>query len=276
MKTKQTNSLSKFVNFKKFTFVIPIILLALALLVFAIWGVNKGVDYKNSYTYNVYFNTTVNNKEYKEYTSVIRKTIKQESNGEFTVVITKTNDDISSACKVNVINNSKLTDSKFVEKLESINTSIKEQLDAKNTSRQVRISDIEFQAAESFSKPLVMGIIAVAVIAVLMFFYLWIRFELKTALSSLIIAPYAAVSILSLLILFRVPFTYNFMLPVAFGCLISYILYYCIFANIKSKLIDKNNQPNDELVYDSIKNNKNTFLVFIVAITGVLVLLMLI
>ena len=61
MKSKQNKTLSKFVDYKRFTFVIPIILLALALLVFAIWGVNKGVDYQDSYTYNIFFNTNLSN-----------------------------------------------------------------------------------------------------------------------------------------------------------------------------------------------------------------------
>ena len=47
---KQKKSLVNFIDFKKYTLIIPAILLALALLVFAIWGVNRGYDYRESYT----------------------------------------------------------------------------------------------------------------------------------------------------------------------------------------------------------------------------------
>ena len=277
MKTKQNNSLSKFVDFKRFTFVIPIILLAFALLVFAIWGVNRGIDYKNSYTYDVYFNTSVTDAQYNEYAKIIKDTIKASSDGEFTVVVTKINEDIAAGCKVNVINNNKkLSDTKFAERLETINTTIKTKLDEQNTSRTVRMTDLQLQTAESYSKPLVMGIVALAVIMALMFVYFWIRFELKMALSSLIIAPYSAVSTLSLLILFRVPFTYNFMLPAVFATLIAYLMYLLIFVNVKGKLLDKTNLTNADLVYDGIRANRNLFILLVVGFAGALVLLMLI
>ena len=61
---KQKKSLVNFIDFKKYTLIIPAILLALALLVFAIWGVNRGYDYRESYTYNIHFNTTVSSKDF--------------------------------------------------------------------------------------------------------------------------------------------------------------------------------------------------------------------
>lgn len=276
MKTQQNKSLSKFVDYKRFTFVIPIILLALALLVFAIWGVNKGVDYQDSYTYNIFFNTSVNTAEYKEYTKIIKDTIKKESNGEFVVVVNKINEDITAGCKVNVINKSKLSDVKFQEKLNTINESIKTQLDTKSTTRTVRLTDLQFQKAESFSKPLVMGIVALLVIMAVTFAYFWIRFELKMALSSLIITPYSAVSVLSLMILFRIPFTYNFMLPVAFATMVAEIIYLMIFADVRNKLLEKSNLTNADMIYNSISNNKTAFIVFVAGLAGVLVLLMLV
>ena len=276
MKSKQNKTLSKFVDYKRFTFVIPIILLALALLVFAIWGVNKGVDYQDSYTYNIFFNTSVTSAEYKNYTKIVKDTIREESNGDFTVVVSKINEDITAGCKVNVINKSNLSDASFEEKLNSINESIKTQLDAQNTTRTVRISDLQFQKAESYSKPLVMGLVSLLVVMAVMFAYFWIRFELKMALGSLIIAPYSAVSVLSLLVLFRIPFTYNFMLPVAFATILAYIFYLMIFANIRTKLLEKNNLTNAGMVYDSIANNKTAFIVFVAGLAGVLVLLMLV
>lgn len=275
MKTKQNKSLSKFVDFKRFTFVIPIILLAFAMLVFGIWGVNRGLDYKDSYTFDVYFNTSVDKAQYKEYTKIIKDTFNEQSDGDFTVVITKLNEDIASGCKVNVLTSDKeMSNTTFSDRITTINTVVKEKLDAKNESRSVRFTDLQFQSAESYSKPFAMGLIALAVVMALMFVYFWIRFELKMALSSLIVGPYSAITTLSLMILFRIPFTYNFMLPVLVSSVLAYILYFVIFAYVKSKLIEKSNMTNADVIYDSIAHNKSVFLVLL-ALAGALVVLML-
>lgn len=275
MKSKANNSLSKFVNLKRYTFVVPVILLAIALLVFSIWGVNRGADYKDSFTYNIHFNNTVSSSDFKEYSKIIKDTVNKESNGDLTVIVTKTNEDIASSCKVNVYNASKMTDEQVEAKIASINEIIKTQIEEKN-ARAIRFDNVEKQSAESYSKPLSMGLISLAVIMVLMFVYFWIRFELKMALSSLIIAPYSSISTLSLMILFRIPFTYNFMLPVLVSAFVAYILYLMVFVEIRKKMLDKVDKPNAEVVYDSIKSIRVTFLTFIIALTGVFVLLMLV
>ena len=113
MEKRQNNALSKFINYKRYTLIIPAILLALALLVFAIWGVNAGYDYRESKTYNIHFNTTVSSKDFKTYTDIIKDTFDKESNQQFVVKVTKMNDDITSACKVNIYNNSELNDDAF-------------------------------------------------------------------------------------------------------------------------------------------------------------------
>lgn len=277
MKTKQNNSLSKFVDYKRFTFIIPIVLLALALLVMGIWGVNRGIDYRDSYTFDVYFNTSVDKSQYKDYSVTIKDTIIKESDGKFIVIVTRLNEDITSGCKVNVLNTDKsITDAKFKEQLEDITAVVKTSLDEKNTSRNVRLTDLQFQSAESYSKPFAMGLLTLAVAMVAVFVYMWIRFELKSALSSLIVAPYAGISTLSLMILFRIPFTYNFMLPVMLSTLLAYLLYYVIFAVVKSDMLEKNNMTNIELIYNSITKNKSLFLVFVLGLSAVLLLMMLV
>ena len=109
---------------------------------------------------------------------------------------------------------------------------------------------------------------------VIAFFYFWIRFELKTALSSLIIGPYAYATMLSIMVLFRIPFTASFMLPVLFSVIIGYTMFTLVFDNIRQNLVNKdNNLTNDNLVYGAIKNNSTTLIALISSLCIIFVLL---
>lgn len=274
MEKKQNKSLSNFVDFKRYTFVVPVILLAIALFVFATWGVNRGYDYKDSHTYNINFNTTVSSKNFQTYKDIITDTYSSESDGELVVRVSRVNDDITSACKVNVINNSDLSDEAFIEKLESINSIIETKLNQLNTETSVRITDVQFQAAETYGNTMLKGSLAVLIFMVLAFVYFWVRFELKTALSSLIIAPYAFILSLSIMTIFRIPFTASFMLPVLFSEIIGYIMFTLIFDNVRQNLeVKDNSMTNDALVYSAIKSNSSTLIALISALSLIFVLL---
>jgi len=274
MEKKQNKSLSKFVDFKRYTFVIPVILLAIALLVYAIWGINRGFDYKESQTYNIHFNTTVSSKNFQTYKDIITDTIVNESDHEFSVKVSRVNDDISSACKVNVINNSEMSQDEFLTKLESINNIIETKLNQLNTSTSVRFTDVQLQAPETYGSSLLKGSLAVLIFMVVAFIYFWIRFELKTALSSLIIAPYSIIMCLSFMVIFRLPFTASFMIPVLFSEIIGYIMFTLLFDNIRKNLETKeNNMTNDALVYGAIKSNSFTLIALISALSLIFVLL---
>lgn len=274
MEKRQNNTLSKFINYKRFTLIIPAILLALALLVFAIWGVNTGYDYRESNTYNIHFNNTVSSKDFKTYTDIIEDTFKKEGGNEFVVKVTRVNDDITSACKVNVYNNSELSADAFIEKVESINEIVETKLNQLNNDRIVRVTDVKVQRAQSYGDHLLMSCIAAVILMAAAFIYFVFRFELKTAIASLIIAPYSLVNMLSIMVLFRLPFTSMFMLPALFSIVVGYIMFTLLFDNIRQNLENQeNNLTNDALVYGSIGANSTNLIGIISAISLVLVLL---
>lgn len=274
MKSRQNKSFSKFIDYKKFTFIIPAILLALALLVFAIWGVNRGYDYKESYTYNIHFNTSVSSKDFKTYKNIIVDTFNNEADNEFVVKVSRVNDDISSACKVNIYNNSDLNDEAFLEKINTINEVVETKLNQLSETRTVRLTEAQFQQPATYGKTLLNGSLAMLILMIVAFVYYFIRFDLKIALSSLIIAPYTLINILSIMVLFRIPFTASFMLPSLFSAIIGYLMFTLLFDNIRQNLVNKdNNMTNDDLVYSSIKNNSTTLIALISTISLILVLL---
>ena len=274
MEKKQNNTLTKFIDYKRFTLIIPAILLALALLVFAIWGVNTGYDYRESNTYDIHFNVTVSSKDFKTYSNIVKETFKKECGNEFVVKVTKVNDDITSACKVNVYNNSDLSDDAFMEKIESVNEIIETKLNQLNNDRQVRITDVKVQQPQTYGDHLLMGCIAAVILMAGAFVYFVFRFELKTALVSLIIAPYSLINMLSIMVLFRIPFTSVFMLPALLSIAVGYIMFTLIFDNIRHNLENQENTlTNESLVYGSIGVNSINLIGIVSAISLVLVLL---
>ena len=106
------------------------------------------------------------------------------------------------------------------------------------------------------------------------FAYYWFRFELKMALASLLIVPYTLVNAISIMVLFRIPFTSTFMLPVLFSVIIGYILFTMVFDTIRQNLENKENcLTNNDLVYGAIKSNSTTLIALISTISLILVLL---
>ena len=274
MAKKQNKSLSKFIDFKRYTLIIPVIVLAIALLIYAIYGVNRGFDYKESHTYNIQFNTTVSSKNFQTYKDIIIDTISSESEHEFAVKVTKVNNDISSACKVNVINNSDLSNEDFLTKLESINSVIETKLNQLNTSTSVRITNVQLQAPETYGNTMLKATLAALIFMVVAFIFFWIRFELKTALASLLIAPSSYIMSLGFMVIFRLPFTSSFMLPILFSEIIGYIMFTLLFDNVRQNLENKDNtMTNDALVYGAIKTNSSTLIALISALSLILVLL---
>ena len=167
-----------------------------------------------------------------------------------------------------------MSEEDFQLKIEKINDIIETKLNQLEEARTVRVTDVKLQEAQKYGKDLLYGSLAIVVIMALAFVYFYFRFELKTALASLIIAPYSLVNILSIMILFRIPFTSSFMLPVLFSVFVGYIIYTLVFDDVRQSLINKeNNLTNDELVYGSIKSNANTLIALISTISLVLVLL---
>ena len=274
MQKKQNKSLSKFLDFKKFTLIIPAILLAVAMLIYAIWGFNRGYEYKESETYNIHFNTTVSSKNFKTYKDIICDTFSDESSNDFVVKVTRVNDDMTSACKVNVYNNTNLSEEEFVEKIDSINVIIETKLNQLDETTSVRITNVKHQNGDTYGNILLKGSLAVFIFMLVAFIYFLIRFELKTALSSLIIAPFTYIVMLSFMVIFRIPFTASFMLPVLFSEIIGYIMFTLLFDNIRQSLENKeNNLTNDDLVYGSIKSNMSTLITLISALSIIFVLL---
>ena len=175
---------------------------------------------------------------------------------------------------MNVYNHSTLDSEAFAEKIEAINDIIETKLNQLETDRTVKVTDVYRQAPKSYGKDLVNGLIALLVLTVLIFVYNLFRFELKTALASLIIAPYSVINMLSIMVIFRIPFMANFMFPVLFSVILGYIMFIFLFDNIRQNLENKdNNLTNDSLVYGAIKTNATTLIALISAISLVLVLL---
>lgn len=271
---KQKKSLSNFIDFKRFTLIIPAILLALALLVFAIWGVNSGYEYREGYTYNIHLNTSVSSKDFKTYKKIIVETFNNETDN-YVVKVSRVNDDISSQCKVNVyVSDSDLTEAQIYETIDGVNEVIETKLNQLSTDRTVRIAEVSSQEAKTYGKDLLNGFIAILVLMAIAFLYYIFRYEIKIALASLIIAPYTLVNMLSIMVLFRIPFTSSFMLPALFSVLIGYVMFTLLFDHIRQNLENKeNNMTNDALVYDSIKVNSSTLIALILTISIILVLL---
>ena len=81
MKTTSKNPLTNYISFKRYTLLIPVVLVLIATIVFAIWGVNKGNDLKTNYSFTIEFNTTVSKSNYNKYVDILNDTMKSNDTG---------------------------------------------------------------------------------------------------------------------------------------------------------------------------------------------------
>ena len=254
----------------KFTIIAPAVLLLVAIVIGAIFGFNFDYDFKTTQSFNVKFNTTVTQEEYDILEDRIYELVNLECEN-FRL------ERIGEGAQNGVV--VKIADKKVMTNdinLDNLKETIEENLLTGITIDSnvvVRTETTYVDSSTNYVNTLWWGIGAYAFIMVFTFIYLFIRYNLASAISLICSQTIGIILVASLLILTRLPVNYFTIL--SFFVMLLLTTYTTLYVDnyIKETLNnDKFNKfSNDERVTFAInKTFKNLVIVFASLIVAIL------
>lgn len=235
---KSNNFKNKIFSGSKYFLLIPLIVVLVSLIMFIIFSFNKSLDFKQNYTFTLEYKADISNTKYTEYNNIIKNNLYDEFGNKITVVTQKQNEDIEISTLVKVYTNS--TDEQTLNTLNDVVESIKSQVNTKIGNGHCIVSDIKLAKGQNYGSEILWSGISILVVMAVMFAYLWLRYELKTALVSLAIAPFITIMYTALYVLLRLPVSTLFCIPLLASVAISYLVF-ILFANAT-----RNNLKNEK------------------------------
>lgn len=223
-------------NEKPFSKIKDYVLIILALfmvatLIFTFFGANVAIDLQPHASFAVDYKATISKENYEIYKNKITEIVNEEDG--LLVTFIESGDNVADTkLFVQIINNSNLEESKFLEKVENITTNIENEWikDILN----LEISDVlnnQPHILNSIINPFIALIVILAIVVI----YTWIRYDLFAALGH-VIAAFSSISLLlSSIIIFRIPLTSSFTSYFTVAVFLSMVIFMVIISSIKTR-----------------------------------------
>jgi len=254
------NYISKF----KFWMLIPIVLALAAIVIGAIFGLNLDYDFRTVSTFDVKFNTTVTDLEYKE----LEKSLDTIIDSKFDDYrIEKIGEGAQNGLLVKIVNdNGSLNNT-----IEDIKVVIEETLlnnfsNKATTSITVTTTDTNKILPKNIVELVLYSVLALACIMLFVFIYNIFRYNFVSGVSNVLTILLEIAMLTSVMIVARVPFNYYFVISYFVMIIESIFMTTYINNQIKSTLtLDKYNKySNADRIYDSVKKTLTTVILSVV------------
>ncbi len=266
-----TSALSKIssVNYKekcKYLILIPVLLIAFAIMLTSIFGLNLQSDIQNRYEFVVDFGIEIEAEKQNEYEDKIADAL--EKNELAVIKYTKYGQsDIYTGLMVTIDPSvSDLSD----DKLEEIRESLEAELQASITNT-VEVTDIELVRLD-MTGTIVKALIAMVVTILAIFVYVWIRFNISTAVASIILGLISPAMIFVAYGLFRLPFGMSGFAIMFIGMILAEGIFIYIADHIRAKELDDIAMTNNEYVTNANKAVLNTVSMPIIGLAALFLL----
>ncbi len=259
---KSNNKLNIISRFK-YWMLIPIVLLVVSIIFGFVFGLNYDYDFKTVSSFDVKFNTTVTNTEYKELSKQLKTLVKSE----FTDFrIEKIGDGAQNGLLVKIANEN----GEFDTQIESLKNTIETKL-LENTGDKVS-SPVTITTTDTYnilpkdaSSLIGYSVLAMTCIMLFVFIYYAIRYNLTASVSIVLTILFEIAMLLTVMIVARIPFNYYFVVSY-FVMTISTIIISSYLNNyIRSNLnVEKYNKySNADRVYDAYARTIKPIMIFV-------------
>lgn len=261
---------NKFDFIPKFKWIMlgPIVILLLAIILGAIFGLNLDYDFKTVSTFNVKFNTTVTDDEYKVLTKELKSIVSDSDVGSYR--IEKIGEGAQNGLFVKIVNENNKYDEEIIE----LKTIIEEDLlvgieDDITSSVVITTSDTIENLPKSASNLILWSSITLVCILAFVFFYYLIRYNFISGVSLVLTILLEIVMLTTVMIVARIPFNYYFVVSYFLMSLTTIILTTVINNNIKIGLYDEkyNKYSNADRVYTALNKVIRNSAIFMAIIT---------
>ena len=262
MSQKYNNFLAKDFNLVKnfkYTILAPVVILLVAVIMFACLGFNLGLDFTGGTILKVNFGTDISNTEYNAYKTTLEK------EGSTT--------DASVSVKFQDVSGK--TEAQMNDLVETVKKEISEQINPNNEISNFSVEDGQRIGASASSSLLTNALLAVSIAIVLMLIYIAIRFEFASGVSAIIALLHDVLLMCAFVVICRIQINSSFI-----AALITIIGYsinntIVIFDRVRENLRRESYQAktNSEIVDISVKDTlTRTFYTSITTIVSVLLL----
>lgn len=272
---KSNNYKNKIFSGAKYFLLVPLVVVLVSLILFIIFSFNKSQDFRQNYTFTLDYKADISATKYTECENIIKNNLVDKLGNKVTIVTQKQNEDIEVSTLVKVYTNE--ISEGTLNDLNDVVETIKSQVNIKIGGGHCIASDVVLAEGQNYSSEILWSGISMLVIMAVMFAYLWLRYELKTALVSLIIAPFITLMYTALYVLFRLPVSTLFCIPLLASVAIAYIMFvlfaYTTRNNLKKDKFAKS--TNTEILLDSMDKIRRPLLGITVLSTFVYLVMLL-
>lgn len=266
MKSNNKKTLGIISNFK-YWMLIPIVMLIVAVIFGFVFGFNLDYDFRTVSTFDVKFNTTVSDSEYK----TLEKELKSIINGNFSDYrITKIGEGAQNGLLVKIAND----ENKFDTKIEELKTNIESNLLAncgESVTSAVTVTTTETSVIlpKNISEIFWYSVLAVACIMLFVLIYYAIRYNFTASVSFVLTILFEIAMLTIVMIVARVPFNYYFVLSYFVMIFSTMFISVCINNYIRARLGNEkySKYSNSDRVFDAFNATFKPIIMFIALIS---------
>ena len=253
-------------NFKYFM-LIPIVLLVISLIFGFVFGLNYDYDFRNVSTFDVKFNTTVSDSEYKELNKQLKNLVETKFND---YRIEKIGEGAQNGLLVKIAND----DGEYDADIESLKSTIESSLivncgDRITSSVIITTSETNEVLPKNASELIGYSVLAIACIMLFIFVYYAIRYNFVSSITFVLTILFEIAMLTIVMIVARVPFNYYFVVSYFVMTLLTLLTSTYINNYIRSNLnVEKYSKySNSDRVYDAYKKTFKPVIIFTSLIT---------
>lgn len=257
-----SNNKFNFVKSFKYWMIAPIVLLLAAIVFSAVFGLNLDYDFRTVSSFDVKFNTTVTDAEYKDLEKSLDTIVKAEFDD---YRIERIGEGAQNGLLVKIANDDRSLDTK----VDDIKTVIEEKLldnfeNKATTSITVTTTSTNISLPKNITELILYSALAVVCLLIFVFIYNIFRYNFVSGVSIVLTILAEIVMLTSVMIVARVPFNYYFVTAYLVMIMSTIFITTIINNNIKSNLNEEkfNKYSNADRIYDAIKKTYFSSLLF--------------
>ncbi len=250
---KLTNMLNiNYVEKCKFLILIPVIIIAMAIAMTSLFGVNYTEDLRNSYQFTVNFGVEIQDDTREDYIEKINEAL--EENDLTATKYLEKGEVVYTSFVVSIDSSvSDLTEEEITNIQESLEKSLQESINS-----TVEVSEMSYVVSEPTNYILI-TLLAFLIAIVCIFVYTWIRHNIVTATSMSLGVVMSAGLMFVFYGLFRLPFNYVSLALILVASIVTLLVSMNIFDEIKNTTMEEKSYTNNEYVAKANNSLVNKF-----------------
>lgn len=192
----------------KYYFAVPLVLILVAIIVFACIGFNLGIDFTGGTIIKINFGTDITNNEYNQYKSDLEKIIKDHGITNYSLQKEGTNDEAAISIKFQDLKGKNET--QMTEILSDIKDDIIAKINPDDAIANFKVEDSQRIGASASSSLVKNALLAVSIATVLMLIYIAIRFEFASGIAAIVALLHDVLIMCAMVIICRIQINSSF------------------------------------------------------------------